>query len=70
MPDAFTLSVGDSPDKTTECAEHDGSVGPEATVNVSCDAVGRYLTFRREDKNVDSTVLCEVVVIGSRRISR
>ncbi|KAK2156716.1 hypothetical protein NP493_1948g00003 [Ridgeia piscesae] len=65
----FTLSVGDSPDKATECAEHVGSVGPGATVNVSCSAVGRYLTFRREGEGVDAAGLCEVVVIGRRRIS-
>ena len=66
----FKLSVGDSPDKTTECAEHVGSVGPGASVNVSCSAVGRYLKFRREGENVDLAGLCEVVVIGSRRICK
>ena len=66
----FKLSVGDSPDKATECAEHVGSVGTGATVNVSCSAVGRYLKFRREGKAVDAAGLCEVVVIGRRRICK
>ena len=66
----FKLSVGDSPDKATECAEHVGSVGPGATVNVSCSAVGRYLKFRQEGDNAYVAGLCEVVVIGRRRICK
>ena len=66
----FTLSVGDSPDKTTECAEYVGSVGSGESVNVSCSAVGRYLKFRREGDSADVVVLCEVVIIGRRHICK
>ena len=67
---AFTLSVGDSPDKSAQCADHVGFVRPGATVNLSCSAVGRYLTFRREGDDAYVTGLCEVVVIGRRHICK
>ncbi|KAK2175547.1 hypothetical protein NP493_723g02013 [Ridgeia piscesae] len=68
----FILRVGDSPDRATHrwCASHSGPVAAGATVNETCTAVGRYLSFKR-DGGSDSHIatLCEVVVIGHRHIS-
>ena len=70
---AFTLSVGNSSDVNdhTQCASHNGAVAAGATVNESCTATGRYLSFRRsggEESHV--TALCEVVVIGHRYVCK
>ena len=64
---AFTLSVGNSSDieDHSQCTRHNGAVAAGATVNESCTATGRYLSFRLsggEDNHF--TTLCEVVVIG------
>ncbi|KAK2183955.1 hypothetical protein NP493_291g03001 [Ridgeia piscesae] len=69
--DTFTLSVGDSPDRSThtECASHNGPVAAGATVNETCTAVGRYLSFRRDGVEAYVAGLCEVVVIGHEHIS-
>ena len=70
----FRLSVGNSSesDQLVQCATHSGPVAKSASVTTSCEAVGRYLEFRRSgirgDKHV--TALCEVVVIGHRYISK
>ncbi|KAI0224033.1 hypothetical protein LSAT2_024929 [Lamellibrachia satsuma] len=69
---AFTLSVGNSSDieDHTQCARHNGAVAAGETVNESCSATGRYLSFRRSGGGDDHwTTLCEVVVIGHRYIS-
>ena len=69
---AFTLSVGNSSDVNdhTQCASHNGAVAAGATVNESCTATGRYLSFRRSGGEENQlTTLCEVVVIGHRYIS-
>ena len=63
----FTLSVGNSSDRNdhTQCASHNGQVAAGATVNESCAAVGRYLSFQRNGGNESHlAALCEVVVIG------
>ncbi|KAK2172546.1 hypothetical protein NP493_950g01060 [Ridgeia piscesae] len=69
---AFTLSVGNSSDVNdhTQCASHNGAVAAGATVNESCTATGRYLSFRRSGGEENQlTTLCEVVVIGHRYIT-
>ncbi|KAK2152409.1 hypothetical protein NP493_2462g00000 [Ridgeia piscesae] len=72
QPSAFTLSVGNSSDVNdhTQCASHNGAVAAGATVNESCTATGRYLSFsvKGEAEN-PLTTLCEVVVIGHKYIS-
>ena len=70
---AFTLSVGNSSDieDHSQCTSHNGAVADGATVNESCTATGRYLSFRRSgggDNNL--TTLCEVVVIGYRYVCK
>ena len=68
---AFTLSVGNSPDVNdhTQCASHNGAVAAGATVNESCTATGRYLSFRvKSEAENPLTTLCEVVVIGHKYI--
>ena len=66
---AFTLSVGNSPDvnEHTQCASHNGAVAAGATVNESCMATGRYLSFRVTGEN-ETLTLCEVVVIGHKYV--
>ncbi|KAI0222457.1 hypothetical protein LSAT2_026310 [Lamellibrachia satsuma] len=69
---AFTLSVGNSSDieDHSQCASHNGAVAAGATVNESCTATGRYLSFRRSGGGDNHlTTLCEVVVIGYRYVS-
>ena len=68
---SFTLSVGNSSDVNdhTQCASHNGAVAAGATVNESCTATGRYLSFRvNGGANNDLTTLCEVVVIGHKYV--
>ncbi|KAK2152058.1 hypothetical protein NP493_2533g00022 [Ridgeia piscesae] len=70
--DEFRLSVGNSSqsDQLVQCATHSGRVASSASVTTSCEAVGRYLEFRRSGIKNDKYVtgLCEVVVIGHRYI--
>ncbi|KAI0222456.1 hypothetical protein LSAT2_026309 [Lamellibrachia satsuma] len=69
---AFTLSVGNSSDieDHSQCASHNGAVAAGETVNESCTATGRYLSFRRSGGGDNRlTTLCEVVVIGYRYVS-
>jgi len=67
--DTFILSVGDSSDISTHvpCANHTNAVPPGGHVNVTCLAVGRYVSFKR-NKGYEANIatLCEVVVIGHR----
>ncbi|KAI0240259.1 hypothetical protein LSAT2_009049 [Lamellibrachia satsuma] len=68
----FTLSVGNNSDMNghSQCASHNGAVAAGATVNESCSATGRYLSFRRNGAGDNHwTTLCEVVVIGHRYVS-
>ncbi|KAK2181247.1 hypothetical protein NP493_405g04032 [Ridgeia piscesae] len=67
---AFTLSVGNSSDvnEHTQCASHNGAVAAGATVNESCTATGRYLSFIQNGGHSYLTTLCEVVVFGHRYI--
>ena len=71
--DTFILAVGNTRDRNTHsrCASHNGPVPPGGTVESQCRAIARYLSFKR-DGEPDSyvTVLCEVVVIGHRHISK
>ncbi|KAI0233427.1 hypothetical protein LSAT2_016312 [Lamellibrachia satsuma] len=69
---AFTLNVGNSSDieDHSQGTRHNGAVAAGATVNESCTATGRYLSFRRsgsEDNHL--TTLCELVVSGYRYVS-
>ena len=67
----FTLGVGNSSDVNyhTECASHNGAVAAGATINGSCTATGRYISFRVNDEaDHNVTTLCEVVVIGHKYI--
>ncbi|KAI0228705.1 hypothetical protein LSAT2_020841 [Lamellibrachia satsuma] len=69
---AFTLSVGNSSDieDHSQCTSHNGAVAAGATVNESCIATGRYLSFRRNGGGDNRlTTLCEVVVIGYRYLA-
>ena len=71
--DGFTLSVGNrsQSDQLVQCGTHTGRVKRSASVVTSCEAVGRYLEFKRsgnEEPNVSG--LCEVVVIGHLYISK
>ena len=72
--DEFRLSVGNSSqsDQLVQCATHSGRVASSASVTTSCEAVGRYLEFRRSGIRNDKYVtgLCEVVVIGHRYIGK
>ena len=53
----------------TQCASHNGAVAAGATVNESCTATGRYLSFRVKDEAYNPlTTLCEVVVFGHRYV--
>ena len=67
--DTFILSVGDSRDISTHapCATHTNSVRAGGHVNVTCLAIGRYVSFKR-NKGYEANIatLCEVVVIGHR----
>ena len=70
---AFALSVGNSSDieDHSQCASHNGAVAAGATVNESCTATGRYLSFRRSGVGDNHlTTLCEVVVIGYRYVCK
>ena len=70
---AFTLSVGNSSNvnEHTQCASHNGAVAAGATVNESCTATGRYVSFRRSGGEASHvTTLCEVVVIGHRYVCK
>ncbi|KAK2191678.1 hypothetical protein NP493_48g07064 [Ridgeia piscesae] len=71
--DGFTLSVGSSSqsDRLVQCGTHTGRVASSASVTTSCEAVGRYLEFRRTRTTFQShkTGLCEVVIIGHRYIT-
>ena len=71
--DTFILGVGNSSDldSHTQCARHGGRVAKSGTVETSCEAVTRYLSFRRNG-GYQSHVsgLCEVVVIGHLYISK
>ena len=70
---AFTLSVGYSSDieDHSQCASHNGAVAAGATVNESCTATGRDMSFRRSGGGDNHlTTLCEVVVIGYRYICK
>ncbi|KAI0239537.1 hypothetical protein LSAT2_009729 [Lamellibrachia satsuma] len=54
----------------SQCASHNGAMTAGATVNKSCTATGRYLSFRRTGGGENHwTTLCEVVVIGHRYVS-
>ena len=72
--DGFTLSVGNSSqsDEMVQCATHTGRVASSASVSTPCEAVGRYLEFRRTRTTREPHIagLCEVVVIGHRYISK
>ena len=70
--DGFTLSVGTRSDQLVPCGTHIGPVKPSASVTTSCEAVGRYLEFRRNITTRQPNIggLCEVVVIGHLYISK
>ena len=72
--DGFTLSVGNKSqsDQLEPCGNHIGRVKPSASVTTSCEAVGRYLEFRRTNgtRQPDVAGLCEVVVIGHLYIGK
>ena len=72
--DGFVLSVGNSSqsDQLEQCGTHIGRVAPSASVTTSCEAVGRYLEFRRTNGTRQPNIggLCEVVVIGHLFISK
>ena len=65
--DTFVLSVGDSEDRHNHrtCVVHNAWVSLSGTVEQTCNAVARYLSFRRNGGfELYATALCEVVVIG------
>ena len=71
--DTFILGVGNSShlDSHTQCASHVGRVAKSGTVETSCEAVTRYLSFRMNGGSESHwTGLCEVVVIGHLYISK
>ncbi|KAI0211452.1 hypothetical protein LSAT2_003716, partial [Lamellibrachia satsuma] len=71
--DTFVLGVGQSRDRGTHtpCATHTGTVAAGATVETTCEALGRYLSFRRSGGyEAQATALCEVVVIGYKYTSK
>ena len=72
--DGFTLSVRNSSqsDQLEQCGTHTGHVGLGASVTTSCEAVGRYLEFRRTNKTRQPNIagLCEVVVVGHLYIGK
>ena len=70
-PSMFTLSIGNSSDVNvhTQCASHNGAVAAGATLNESCTATGRYISFTVKNEAYNPlTTLCEVVVIGHRYV--
>ena len=70
----FRLSVGNSSqsEQLVQCATHSGLVARSGSVTTPCEAVGRYLEFRRSGIRTDKYVtgLCEVVVIAHRYIGK
>ena len=67
--DTFILSVGRNRDISTHvpCATHTKSVPAGGHVNVTCLAIGRYVSFKRnKGYQANIATLCEVVVIGHR----
>ncbi len=70
--DGFTLSVGTRSDQLVPCGTHIGPVNSSASVTTSCEAVGRYLEFRRiiTTRHPNIGGLCEVVVIGHLYIGK
>ena len=61
----FVLSVGNSRNRLTPCANHNHDVASSKSVTKSCQAVGRYLRFSRDGgPEPHSAGLCEVVIIG------
>ena len=72
--DGFALSVGNSSDRNQliQCGNHTGTVAASASVVTSCEAVGRYLQFRRVSGTTQPNIagLCEVVIIGHLYISK
>ncbi|KAI0230738.1 Receptor-type tyrosine-protein phosphatase mu [Lamellibrachia satsuma] len=75
--DTFNLSVGynSSINSQTVCARHSCDrksciVPKSGSLNTTCNAITRYLSFRRDGGYQPySAGLCEVVVIGHRNIS-
>ena len=72
--DGFTLSVGNMPqsDQLVQCGNHTCCVNTSASVTTSCEAVGRYLEFKRTTATFQPYVanFCEVVVIGHLYIGK
>ena len=70
----FTLSVGNSSksDQLVPCVNYTGPAKSSGSVVSPCEAVGRYVEFRRSGikKNKYITGLCEGVVIGHRYMSK
>ena len=67
----FTIRVGDSTDvyQNGACVHYTGAVKSGGNLILTCEAVGRYVGFLRDDDaRVDKhlTTLCEVVVMGYR----
>ena len=71
---AFTLSVGDSSqsDQLEQCVNYTGPAKSSGSVVTPCEAVGRYVEFKRSGIRRDKYVtgLCEVVVIGHRYMGK
>ena len=67
----FIINVGNSSRRDEHaCASQSDAVGFGAIFNVSCPAIGRYISVVQNGGNdTQVAALCEVVVIGNKYIS-
>ena len=68
----FSIGVGNTSNVSmhTECAYQAETVGAGEDVSLSCSAVARYVSLRREGgRDIDHVSICEFVVTGYPLIS-
>ena len=71
LQNTFIIKVGNSSQRDEHVECQSDAVGGGAIFNVSCPAIGRYISVLQKGGN-DTKVaaLCEVVVIGNKYISK